>query len=117
MHLGSQPSDYRAYKDFTDIIVPLKSFHRVAATVDITDVNRLSEEQVGLPVRRELWRSNVFTCSFGHGKMHVALWYGPGPNEIPLCQALCFISQTCFFGGKYCMAVPDALMGKLWNLV
>lgn len=105
--MGSQPSDYRAYKGFTDIIAPLKSFRGVAGTVDKTDLNRLSEQQVGLSVRRELWRSNAFTCCFGCGYMNVALSYGPGPNEI---------SQTCFLG-KCCMAVPAALRREVWILV
>lgn len=76
LHLGSQPSDYRAYKGFTDIIVPLKSFHRVAATVDITDVNRLSlKSRLGC-----LWEGN---CG-GVMSLHA-------PLDMVKCMWLCGI--------------------------
>lgn len=97
--VGSQPSDYRAYKGFTDIIVPFKSFRGVAGTIDLINLNHVSEHQAGLSVRRESGRSNVFTCFFRCGYMNVALWCGPGPYEMPLYQTSCFISQT-FFGGN-----------------
>jgi len=111
----SQPLNCWAYKSFTEIIVCFNSFRGVAGTIDRRDLDRLSEQQAGLSVRRELWRSSVLLCFFGCGYMNAALWYGPESNEISLCQAFHFISQT-YFGENCCMAVPVAWRREVWIL-
>lgn len=92
--LGTQPSAYRSYKGFTEVIIPLKSFPAVSETFDIRDLNHLSELQVGL------WEENYRGAMFSH----VSWLQLYGPKEISLT----------FLGGKLCMSNPSALRKEGW---
>lgn len=80
--LGTQPSAYRSYKGFSEVIIPIKSFPAVSETFDVRDLNHLSELQVGL------WEENYRGARFSH----VSLLQLYGPKEI---------SWTYFLGGNY----------------
>lgn len=92
--LGFQPSAYRSYKGFTDVIMPLKFFPGAAASVGIRDLNPLSELQAGL------WEENYGGAVFVHVSLDAALW-AKG-------------NFLVVFFGKCCMSSPTALRKEVW---
>lgn len=93
LHFEISSIKYKTYRGLTDIIVSLKPFYEIVDVTDITDLQHSSAQ------KPDLWKANSVVRMSLNASSNSPLEcsFVASQNEISLCQAFSFISQTFFF--------------------